>query len=72
MSNRFQLVAVLMIVLGATSRTWAKPAHKQALADYFGPFLVQKLNNCQMCHLPDSPDASSEATDKPHNPFGGG
>ncbi|MFL5245031.1 MAG: DUF1549 and DUF1553 domain-containing protein [Gemmataceae bacterium] len=51
----------------------ARPAHKRALADYFGPFLAKKLNDCQTCHVPDKPrDAKpfTEAKDKPHNVFG--
>jgi Protein of unknown function (DUF1553)/Protein of unknown function (DUF1549) len=45
----------------------AKPTHKLALADYFGPFLAKKLNDCRTCHLPDTDDDESE---KPHNAFG--
>jgi hypothetical protein len=44
-----------------------KPVHKKALADYFGPFLAAKLNDCRTCHLPDKGEGGSE---KPHNPFG--
>jgi cytochrome c553 len=46
----------------------ARPAHKQALAQYFGPFLPKKLNACAACHLPDT--KSEDDTDKPHNLFG--
>lgn len=46
---------------------FAKPAHKKALADYLGPFLAKKLNDCRACHLPAQP---GEDEDQPHNPFG--
>ena len=44
----------------------ARPAHKQAIATYFGPYLSTKLNACILCHLSNAPDEE----DKPHNPFG--
>jgi len=46
-----------------------RPAHKQALAQYFGPFLAKKLNDCRTCHLPDQPGQTAAAPDeeKPHN-----
>src|SRR5438105_1649254 len=62
--------AALVGVLALASFVHAKPAHKQAFADFFGPFLSQKLNNCQTCHLPDPPNAAPEASEKPHNVFG--
>ncbi|MCI0380974.1 MAG: DUF1549 domain-containing protein, partial [Gemmataceae bacterium] len=59
----------------ATGVCWtnlhARPAHKQALGQYFGQFLSKKLNDCRMCHLPDAPNAKEEENvEKPHNPFG--
>ncbi|HEV3116456.1 MAG TPA: DUF1549 and DUF1553 domain-containing protein, partial [Gemmataceae bacterium] len=44
----------------------------RALADYFGPLLPKKLNDCRTCHLPDPPGATADqlASEKPHNPFG--
>jgi hypothetical protein len=48
----------------------ARPPHKKALAEYFGPFLAKKLNDCQTCHLPDKPGVDPLAAGKPHNPFG--
>jgi hypothetical protein len=62
-------VLVAWLALSVTNAS-AKPAHRQAFADYFGPFLSQKLNNCQTCHLPDAADAAPDASDKPHNAFG--
>lgn len=47
----------------------ARPMHKQALADYFGPLLARRLNDCRTCHLPEQPGSSAE-TEKPHNAFG--
>jgi hypothetical protein len=48
----------------------ARPAHKKALADYMGPFLAKKLNDCRTCHVPDKPGAVADDENKPHNPFG--
>jgi len=59
-------VAAFACALSASS-AWAKPAHKKALAEHFGPFLEKKLNDCRTCHLPDRDGAEVE---KPHNPFG--
>ena len=36
-----------------------------ALAEYLGPYLSKKLNDCRTCHLPDGP-----GDEKRHNPFG--
>src|SRR5438105_13873633 len=60
------------ILLLAASQAGARPAHKRALADYFGPFLPKKLNDCRTCHLPDPPGTVPDqlATEKPHNVFG--
>jgi hypothetical protein len=63
-------MAVLM--LSATS-TFGRPPHKQALADYLGPFANPKLIDCRTCHLPDPQNvtkAATESEDKPHNAFG--
>jgi hypothetical protein len=46
----------------------AKPAHKKALVDFFGPALPKNLHDCRTCHLPDQPGADEDA--KPHNVFG--
>ncbi len=64
---RAALLAAFLFVNASTVH--AKPAHKQALADYFGPALDRRLVDCRTCHLPDKPgqEASSE---KPHNSFG--
>src|SRR5262245_8757503 len=59
--------AAMLVAAPAAART----AHKQALADYFGPYLAKKLNDCRTCHLPAP--AGQEKTleeDKPHNAFG--
>jgi len=67
-----QVALVRLAALGSiwalfASSAWATPAHKGALAEYFGPFLVKKLNDCRTCHLPVQPDQEDE---KPHNSFG--
>jgi hypothetical protein len=58
----------LLLALALPGSARAKPAHKQALLDYFGPALPKKLHDCRTCHLPDQPDA--EEGSKPHNVFG--
>jgi hypothetical protein len=47
----------------------ARPPHKKALADYLGPGLARRLNDCRTCHLPLDEGADSEEA-RPHNPFG--
>jgi hypothetical protein len=37
----------LAAVLAHSSPVQARPAHKRALVDYFGPFLSKKLNDCR-------------------------
>ena len=59
-----------MLVLCLTaSPALARPAHKQALGEYFGPYLPKKLHDCRACHLPDPP-GFKEGDEKPHNAFG--
>jgi hypothetical protein len=62
----------VILLFAAGSVLYARPAHKQALVDYFGPFLPKHLNDCRTCHLPDAPgqEESGTASAKPHNPFG--
>lgn len=69
MLHRTSLVAGICFVL-FVSPVWARPAHKKALADGFGPFLTLKLNHCQTCHLPAKPGEADNDDDKPHNAFG--
>ncbi|HWE38383.1 MAG TPA: DUF1549 and DUF1553 domain-containing protein [Isosphaeraceae bacterium] len=59
-------LATLLGILGAEAQ--ARPPHRRALADYFGPKLARKLNDCRICHVPAGPD--DDPDDKPHNPFG--
>src|SRR5262249_556900 len=46
--------------------TQARPAHKQAMADYFGAYLPAKLNACTTCHVAAKPTDE----DHEHNAFG--
>jgi len=63
--------AIAAILLGVANLAHARPAHKLALAQYFGSYLPKKLNDCRTCHLPDRPDKQAEdETEKPHNAFG--
>src|SRR5581483_5154011 len=57
-------LAVLALILVAPAAS-AKPAHKQALIAYFGPFLPPKLHDCRTCHL-----NGEGSTSMPRNPFG--
>jgi hypothetical protein len=65
---RFFLAALVTLCL-STSDALARPAHKQALGEYFGPYLPKKLHDCRTCHLPDPP-GFKDGDDKPHNVFG--
>jgi hypothetical protein len=47
----------------------ARPPHKKALADYLGPGLARKLNDCRTCHVPVEAGADPEE-ERPHNAFG--
>src|SRR5262245_55000369 len=61
---------LLFAFLLLTSTAQARPAHKKALADYLGPYLATKLNDCRTCHLPDPPGKKIDPTaesDRPHN-----
>jgi hypothetical protein len=59
------------VLLAGNPPVWARPPYKKALADYFGPYLAAKLNDCRTCHLPDSgKDDPLAANEKPHNVFG--
>lgn len=58
----------LSIMMAWTSIATAKPIHKKALAEYFGPLLAKKLNDCTTCHLPPPKDGDQE--ERPHNAFG--
>ena len=69
----WRIIPVAIILwLSAARQVSARPAHKRALADYFGPMLPKKLNDCRTCHLPDPPGTTADqlASEKPHNPFG--
>ena len=62
----------IVCLFGFYASSQARPVHKQALADYFGPFLAKKLNDCRTCHLPDQSEYANSAlvSEKPHNAFG--
>ncbi len=62
------LLSAFVVVLTLPALADAKPAHKQALIEFFGTDLPKNLHDCRTCHLPDQPDA--EEGDKPHNAFG--
>lgn len=58
----FATLAALLVGAGLAS---AKPAHLKAVADYVGPTMAKKLNQCQLCHL-----EGGDESEKPHNDFG--
>ena len=43
------VVAAWLVAMGLPAQ--ARPPHKKALADYLGPGLARKLNDCRTCHL---------------------
>jgi hypothetical protein len=47
----------------------ARPPHKKALADYLGPDLPRKLNDCRTCHVEPEEGADPDEP-RPHNAFG--
>src|SRR5438477_6565703 len=67
MSRRIcrSVALTLGLLLLAPAALHARPAYKRALAEYLGPYLSKKLNDCRTCHLPDGP-----GDEKRHNPFG--
>src|ERR1700722_4571387 len=67
--NRQTPLLVLLALAALAAPATARPAYQKALADYYGPFLSAKLNDCRTCHLPAEPGAKDDE-DKPHNPFG--
>jgi hypothetical protein len=61
------VLASWLIVTGRPAQ--ARPPHKKALADYLGPGLARKLNDCRTCHV--VPEEGADASeDRPHNAFG--
>src|SRR5262245_57352606 len=62
-------ILLAAILLAANTFAEARPPHKRAMADYFGPFLANKLNDCRTCHMPVT-GGNSDPEDRPHNPFG--
>src|SRR2546425_678517 len=71
---RSKTTVILLAVWLASvpSTAFGRPAHKKALAEFFGPFLANRLNDCRTCHLPAPSGAAVNAfpQSKPHNPFG--
>jgi hypothetical protein len=66
--RKLAAIAVAWLALAVPS-AHARPPHKKALADYLGPGLARKLNDCRTCHLPPEPGADP-SEDRPHNAFG--
>src|SRR5438105_156000 len=64
-AHAFALLTAL--VAGTAPPADARPPHKKALADHFGPLLPPKLNDCRTCH--QAPQGE-QAEDRPHNAFG--
>src|SRR5262245_47435444 len=68
MSRQLWIPATIVCILCAVPAAMAKPAHKKALAEFLGPSMAGKLNDCQTCHRPG--ESKDDPTEKPHNPFG--
>ena len=68
--RRLGIAILIMAFVGAAGLpALARPPHKKALADYLGPALARKLNDCRTCHVPVDAGADPE-DERPHNPFG--
>jgi hypothetical protein len=68
--RKLQLLCLSGLVLASLpSAGVARPAHKKALAEYLGPFMTPRLNDCRTCHLAEKKDGEGE-DEKPHNAFG--
>ena len=77
---RILCIGLAVVFLSVPLTAQARPAYKQGFAQYFGPFLAKKLNDCRTCHVADAPgdkkqDAKKESGrigdgEKPHNLFG--
>ena len=65
---RMAVIAAAWLALTALP-AHARPPHKKAMADYLGPGLARKLNDCRTCHLEPEPGADA-SEDRPHNAFG--
>jgi hypothetical protein len=57
-------LVALVTLLAFAGAGWATPAHKQGLAQHLGSYLPTKLNQCALCHLPETDG------ERPHNAFG--
>ena len=62
-----RLLVAFAVVLVGSATVFAKPIHKQALALHMGPYLLAKVNDCRLCHVPGDTGPND---DKPHNAFG--
>jgi hypothetical protein len=68
--GRRGIAIVAFACLGcASGPAVARPPHKKALAEYLGPGLARKLNDCRTCHVPAEPGADADEA-PPHNAFG--
>ena len=70
---RHPWLRVAVVVAACVGTSWAsvfaRPPHKKALADYVGPGLARKLNDCRTCHVPVE-DGTDAVDSRPHNAFG--
>ena len=69
MGRFLKTIVTAAILLSFPAISQSRPAYKQGLSQYFGPFLAKKLNDCRTCHVPDGPAARKD-DEKPHNVFG--
>src|SRR5262245_60690736 len=71
MDCRKHVLAALLLLLLSTSLQ-ARPPHKKALVDHFGPLLPKQLAACRTSHVPAPPNAPPDALveEREHNAFG--
>ncbi len=72
------VAALAVVACWCLPHAVARPPHKRAMADYYGPTLAKKLNDCRLCHVatpsPPTPlpqeGGGEDVQEKPHNAFG--
>jgi hypothetical protein len=68
--RRLEIAILVTACVGlAEMPALARPPYKKALADYLGPDLSKKVNDCRTCHVPVEEGADALEA-RPHNAFG--
>ena len=70
---RHPRLGIAILVTTCYRQRWSagagRPPHKKALADYLGPGMAGKLNDCRTCHVP-AEEGADALDSRPHNAFG--